>query len=576
MRGGRRAALPPAGLSIAEGVGQVGSLVVALALEDNPNLIFDLSRMAGPSGLRADLGAAVAAWSADVKGGRRTHSVASVRRGLSAFLRWTEIWNQGLDGVATAQIKSMVDITPFHLKSYRRYLQAEYATNTAYCYYTDIAVVVSFATTATNATRREASKRKGDSPPRSRMVQRYSQAEFVAFRNAARRTVTGAHKRITAARALAQEYKNPMCKDLVLARALHDLLVDSGSGTRAQMSAPEGSKRAMQGGGVAALRRLLFLSPDEVFAAAVLLACQRGLNLSPIVFASTPVEHEPAVIQLDLDKPRRGPNARFWPEIVTDSDVDAENHEGDSGAEVLRLIVEATEPAREHLAARDAPAGRLLVYWPSSQAAPLNGIPGFGTRKKSAWVPEGTTIDFRRIRRSVPGRGVSKEPTDHSPDTFLHYVLSDTNALMEQQEEAAIAVGKMVDHARAGLAVRVAADRETDPGTDAVIVNCSDPRHRPDTGTACTTGFYSFLDCLKCGNAATVLRLLPRQMAALAVLEQLRDSMGESWERRFAEHYYRLVAVVERYTDAERTLAASDVAKQVPIIMAALRHEVPA
>ncbi|GAA1129317.1 hypothetical protein GCM10009582_28100 [Arthrobacter flavus] len=175
----------------------------------------------------------------------------------------------------------------------------------------------------------------------------------------------------------------------------------------------------------------------------------------------------------------------------------------------------------------------------------------------------------------MPGAGVTKEPTNHSPDTYLSYVRNDPESLNQQREEAALGVQKLMDHTRAGLAVRVLADSQADAKSDALLVNCSDPSRRPDTEKACTTGFYSFLDCLECPNAATVPRLLPRQLAAQHVLEELRDSMGEAWERRFARHYYALVAVIERHTPTEREAAASEVSTHVPNIVAALRHEVP-
>jgi hypothetical protein len=288
------------------------------------------------------------------------------------------------------------------------------------------------------------------------------------------------------------------------------------------------------------------------------------------------MEHEPGVLQLDLDKPRRGPTNRFWPEILVDPNSAAADDEAATGASAVQLVAEATNPARYYLSAQDRPVQQLLVYWPTSGAAPLCGVPRSARMKEAPWHPAGLTIDFRRLRRSVPGKGVAKEPTNHNANTHLHYVRSDPEALDEQREEAARGVQKLVDQARARLAIRALDDGDTSPGTDAILVNCSDPQHHPETETACTTGFYSFLDCLNCPNAATVPRLLPRQIAALQVLETLRDSMGESWERRFAKHFYTLMALVDRHTEAERQLAAPQAAQHVPIIIAALRYEVPA
>jgi len=91
----------------------------------------------------------------------------------------------------------------------------------------------------------------------------------------------------------------------------------------------------------------------------------------------------------------------------------------------------------------------------------------------------------------------------------------------------------------------------------------------------CTTGYFSFLDCLDCDNAATVARLLPRQLAALNVLEELRDALGDTWERKFARRYYMLRAIVERHSSAERLAVADQVEAHRPSIIAALRQEGP-
>lgn len=577
MSRGRRASLPGPGWELGEETESGGSPRVFLRLEDNPNYAFDLSRMHGPETMRASLASAVEAWSASASGGRRTWSVLGVRRGVSAFLRWVEFWNQEVSSGARAKVHSMADFTPFHLRQYKAYLRAEHTTLTFLEYYCDITVLLKYAPGVSADTLREASKRRGDAPPPSRPVQRYSNQELFDLKKAARQVFMAAWRRITSAHALSRQYDDPSCLDPERSSALHEVIVhgkpQTVEGVLALGATGSTSKRV---GGVAAARRQLFLSPDEVFAAAVLLACHRGLNLSPIVTALKPIEHEPGVLQLDLDKPRRGPSARFWPEILTGQDNDGEDDDG-AAVTILARIVEATDPARAYLSASGQPAERLLIYWPDNAAAPRLGIPSWGTRKKAAWIPAGTILEWRRLRRSIPGMGAAKEPTDHSPDTHLHYVRSDPVALLEQQEEAERGVQKMVDHARASLAaIRVDADRNTDPGNDAVLVSCSDPQHRPDTGRPCTTGFYSFLDCLECANAATVPRLLPRQLAAREVLESLRDSMGEAWERRFARHYYTLVALLNRHTAAELDLAAPHVSQYIPIIVAALRNEVPA
>lgn len=575
MSRGRRATLPAANLADAKSIGTIGPLVVTLNLEDNPSYRFDLSRMCGPAIMRAELAQAVVNHSCSTKGARRTSSLLLMQRALSSLMRWVERWNDENKRNHDVRIDSLADITPFHLLRYRRDVEAKHTASTQHVYYGRVTLLLRLSPAVSAETWREASKRKGQGPAPAQMMRRYSKTEFTEIRNAARRCIEAAHARITAAYALAQQADDATGPDAARARALREVIAYGRPKSEEGRLTLTGTAGDIERGGRQTPRSHLFLTPAEALAATVLIACQRGLNLSPIVMASVSVEHEPGVAQLDLDKPRRGPEHRFWPEILVDSDDDAGVEIDEMGARVLKLIKEATEPLREYFAGRGQPTQRLIGYWASTGTAPRVGLPDSSLRAKADWLPAGTTIDFRRLRRSAPGQGVTKEPTGHSPETHLHYVRSDALALIEHREEAARGVQKLVDHNRARLAIRVAEDSDTNPAHDAVVANCSDPWHRPDTGQPCTTGFYSFLDCLACGNAATVPRLLPRQVATLRVLESLRDSLGEVWERRFANHYETLAAIVERHSPAERELAAIDAEDGLPSILAALRHEVP-
>lgn len=247
------------------------------------------------------------------------------------------------------------------------------------------------------------------------------------------------------------------------------------------------------------------------------------------------------------------------------------------------MIAEATEPARTWLAHNHQPTKRLLIRWPFAANKPHLGVPsathltGVGSRSgsRSSWVPDGIRIDFQRLRRSVPHRGVAKEPTDHNPTTYLHYVRTDALALAEQQLEATQGIQEAMDRARLEVHHRMREGQDSGEAQDALVANCQDPEHEPTTGLPCTTGYFSFLDCLDCDNAATVSRLLPRQLAALGMLDELRDALGDAWERKFARRYYMLRAVVERHSAAERLAVADQVDTHRPLIVAALRQEGP-
>lgn len=572
---GQRAAQPPPGLQASgQTVDDAGSgLAVTLHLEDAPNYCFDLSKMAGAETLRRDFAQAVLAWSANERGGRRTSSVLGIKRALSSILRYLE----ELSGDQSfSRVEFIAEITPFHLRGYHTELLRLKSRTTVDDYFNRVRTLLRFATSTSDATRREINKRQGWSKPETQ-IERYSKRDFARIRDAARKAVEDAHARIHAAHLQALEHGLGNIQATAKGRALHEVMTTGKPQSKTGFRSLEalGPHNYHQ---LFVARRHLFLDGNEVLAAAVLMACHRGLNLSPIVMSGTPVEIDADIVQLDLDKPRRGPGHRFWPEIVTDN-----TDQNDQAATDVRMIAEATEPARTWLAHNHQPTQRLLIRWPLAANKPYFGVPsathrkGVGSRSGtgSSWVPDGIRIDFQRLRRSVPHRGVAKEPTDHNPATYLHYVRTDPVALAEQQLEAARGIQAAMDRARIEVQSRMRKGQDSGESNDALIANCRDPELKPTTGMPCTTGYFSFLDCLDCENAATVSRLLPRQLAALAVLEELRDALGDVWERKFARRYYMLRAIIERHSSAERLAVADLVDAHRPSITVALRQEGP-
>lgn len=545
----------------AEDAAPLTTSFVILRLEDSPQYVFNLSRLAGPDLMRIEIGQAILAWSAESKGIRRTATLHSVRRSVSAWLRWVRDWNNTADKDA---VWSISDVGPFHIVRYRDYLSGRHSPETARGYLTDLRSVLRRSPGTTAATLRSAIGPLREQPQPT-PIERYTPQEFSLIRNSARRLVEKAHRRIHTAHLEALTEVGPKETRSVRGRALYEVMTLGAPQTQAGFESLGATHAGSREPAVSPARRLLFLSADEAFAAAVLMASIRGINLSAVLNASQPVRHGLNLWQLAMDKPRRG-TERFWPEII-DGTADPK------AGRAIRMIVECTDPARSYLDASGTPTTTLLIRWTTGGLKV--GIPQTKTRSTSKWVPDGIHIDFSRIRRSVPGTGVAKEPTDHNPATYLHYVKTDPIALQEHQVLAATGIQAAMDTARQKLHIEIRADRELSAETDALIVNCSDPNNNPDTHAPCTSGFYSFLDCLDCGNAATVARLIPRQLAAVMVLEQLRDALGESWETKFARRYYVLKAMLERHTPAERDLAALSMADHIPAILNALRYEVP-
>ena len=572
---GRRASQPSAGWSPPEvNLFTSGLARVQLHLEDDPNYVFDITGLAGHLTVRCQLAAAVAAHCASAEGWRRVTTVDGARSGLSAFLRWTDAWNAQHTDVP---VTDLAHLTPFHLRMFRQDLASGTVTRrrvhlqpqTAETYYKALRAVLPCCRDLPDETRREVGRRVGGVRTKTR-VERYSKQEFAAIKSAARRVLISAHARVSAAHEEALSHGRGGAPDDVRAQALYEVLTTGRPGSLAGYEAL-GATDSWGLGLLGRARRWLFLSGEEILAAGVVLACQRGLNLAPIASAMTPHIHGPGLLQLDLDKPRRGPAARFWPEIV--SDAEGSNDGGVGNATAVQLIAEATEPARAYLGRIGRPSLRLFIRWSDFESEPREGIAR--SRRRAAWWPLEGGVHFGRLRRSVPGAGVAKEPTDHNATSYLYYVRTDPEALLERQEEAARGIQAAMDRARLEVHVKITSNAQVPAENDALIVNCADPGHHPATQRPCTSGFYSFLDCLDCGNAASVARLLPVQLATLQVLEELRGAMDGMWEHRFASRYYQLQAVVSRHTAAEREAAAPRVQDHVQRVLTALRQGVP-
>ena len=567
---GRRAVLPQKGWKSDEEQADAVALKVTLRREDAVSYSFALTLAAGPSLMRAQIVSAVASHCASESGWRRVSSVSHGKRGVSSWLRWIDEVNLQRP---EHPILELSQVTALDVVAFRRHLREDVSAFTkrplsassARGFAVAVNSVLLQSQELHQTTHNEVRKRIGDAPRPLVRVARYSPDEFREIRNSARRVFSAAHHRIVTS--VAEMEGHGAAEATGRANALREVLrtgVPSSNQGYRELHAfayPNVSKSRA--------RRWLFLTAEELLAAAVLIACRRGLNLAPMALAHRPYEHEKGVVQLDLDKPRRGPD-RFWPEIVPDEEP-SELDPGD--ATTLVMIEEATQPARDHLALVGAPTERLLVWWSNSSRQPLLGL---AKPRTAAWLPGGVILSFPRLRRSVPGKGVAKEPTDHDVVTYLRYTRTDPIALAQQQLEGAKGIQDARDRARSELHIKILRNRDAPAQNDAVIANCSNPEENPRTKTPCTLGFFSFLSCLECGNAATSVRLLPAQLATIYVLEQFRSSLdGKAWEQRFARSYYTLTAMVERHSATEVSDAEKLVAQHMPRVMAGLRMEAP-
>lgn len=427
---GRPAAQPDRASLAADKKETATSLTARLNLEDSHSYTFDLQGFAGATQLRSELVQAVVSWTATSIGGRRVLTVEGKRRALSSFLKYVENVN---GEESQRRLQTVADITPFHVRHFHEHLLQTHAPGTVDDYYSGIRILLRYAPGVRDATLREVTKRQERLKPQTK-IDPYSPSELQMIRRAARRVVVGAHARIHTNYQEAMRDVGADAASTVKGRALYEVLTIGKPQTLAGYEALSALGRTYRNFDKA--RRHLFLSNQEALAAVVLLVCHSSLNLSPLISAKHPLHVDSGIVQLNVDKPRRGPGRRFWPEIISDGDGDDE-----AAAKDVLMIAEATEPARVWLAKNGQPSDRLIIRWPFAANKPHLGLPAATTRPgvrsnaggDSSWIPEGVRISFPRLRRSIPGRGVTKEPTHHSPSSNLHYIRTDPVALKEHQ-----------------------------------------------------------------------------------------------------------------------------------------------
>lgn len=314
----------------------------------------------------------------------------------------------------------------------------------------------------------------------------------------------------------------------------------------------------------------LFLSRSEVFAAAILLVASESWNKSVLHRMRIPQEHSPAladdadVYTVQLDKPRRPVRLRHTSSNLLD------NGPGSPGR-LLRRVVEATEPARETLAALGQPTDRLLVYrtaCPSRRGQEF----GFGIGKS---VKVGTvgSVSLRRLRRTVQVL-IRKEPSQNSQQVHdTVYMLRDPASQHDAGETIARGLTDAAEHAHLVGAMRLVlgTDAQTlvelsdDPAVTAAIARgdldtataaCTDFTHSPhnDPGRPCTA---SFLLCLACPNAVATRRHLPRLVHLYDGLDELHAVLDTAvWDRHWQKHFARISVLLETHTTAAERSAA--------------------
>ncbi len=547
-RRGRSAALPHPGYEPHQVVADDG-LEVSLALEDGQRVV-DLRDWRGSDESKRQAAAAILRWSQH--GLRRTSSVKTRMNHVKAFLAWLD----------EQQIAALTDLTVADLRAYRMHLRATRGPVSAFGYYNGVCVLLQHAQGLSEALEKRVRERRGSQPRASDgPMPKYTKAEMKQLRRDTKRVIVRMHARISESVQRAEGVHDPDLSpdEAAAALALHETIQYGKPQSMAGFAAlgavseyhgtlpvkyADGSVRdrptVQRQGLLKTVREMVFPTHQEAYAMTVWLAIVGSYNKSVVETMTVPSMPGNGVVQMALDKPRRGAAARYW----------AEMFDGKNG-EVIRKIIEATQPLRDHATQQGQSTDRLIGFYQHREGVKFS-IPAVEkwTTGKPAWLPldeddNHVPVLFPRLRRSTGV--IEKEPTHHDDDTNLAYIRRDADALRRHQEQARDGIARAMRTAT-GLMRIIVAESDADapgPDHDTVAATCLDVHHHPDTGRPCSNGYFGFLLCLFCSNAVSVPRKLPWQVATLIVLDDLRNGMPEEqWDRRFAKPYFAMRALV--------------------------------
>lgn len=431
--------------------------------------------------------------------------------------------------------------------------------------------------------------------PKTRLYESYSVAEYRRIYAAAWAMVRAARQRIRSNLAILESYRNGQEPD-----DAPSLPIKGVQWTQGQLLDYIHRHGVLPGkipgSSVPSFRKLLntpshgymtqevFASSVEVLAGIILLVCERGFNLS-VLSGLTSQPHN-ADIKLDnvtvhaLDKPRRGPEARYFSSTFT----------GKAGR-IWRVLQEITQPARDCLAFLGQPTDTLLIGR-ASGSVPSKifkfdweqhpGLTVVWQRLSGLKTDSGEplVIDFRRIRltdqvankRANQNSDRVSESVYRQPDAQTHEVargvilqgqldaVSDARAVMtvraitaEEQANARIDPEALA----AGLNVSTSRVKQLLDGKfDTVVTACKDIKQSPfaEPGHVCPA---SFLSCFGCKNAIATPNHLPRIVLLHDAISEMSSVVSNAvWFADYKAVFDQLSLLLESYSTLPERIEA--------------------
>lgn len=541
--------LPPPDFTSRNSHLRSGLTFTAVNEDGTERLVVTLEKLPGAERLRSDLLAGMI----ELNGPRgRWRSIYTVQTGyqlISSFLRWLD--TNGYEP------KSVADVDVAIWNSWVLHHGGSMTPGGSIA----VRVVRAVLTHAPGRSQAlvEAMARRVWSPS-TPLRESYDEATYRRIRRLARKTVHTAAQRISANYELLLDHR----KGLGLrpdAQARADALIEvfetgdvSTTKSYQALDAYVGKRRQLR-----LLQRSLFLTPQEAWAAAVLLATDAGWNSSVIHRLVLPdnsvgAGEDARVYTVTLYKPRRGVQQYSTTTVLSTSDV----------GRALTWIISATEPARAVLQHQGNPTDRLIVYGNRTNYSPQArfrfGVPKqLRESQKEALPPELYEVSLQKLRRT---RQVlfDRTPTQNSRKTHLDtYVRNDRATHERARDVIETGLNDALSHAETVVKLRILAEDQVDDdirsgNSDTVVAACTDYEHHPATGDRCTE---SFLACLGCSNAIATPRHLTRLTLLHEALLELSSALDPTeWRERWETHFLRLNRLFESHTsEAERNTA---------------------
>ena len=426
---------------------------------------------------------------------------------------------------------------------------------------------------------------------RNQKFQAYSAAEFTRITAAAKSHVRECVHRIHGGRALLARWRaGEIDRDLdkhgwerggLLDHIdRHDQVPRYSNGSRHNLSTAHG--------GTAALFAELYPTPQDVAAAAALLICLTGHNLSTI--ATLPARHHrpdgdagaSRTAIVETIKPRRGRHHAHQSIALHEAAASAPTRLDLSSAYAVYQVVHdicglvRARAETEVLFAYFTPKNGML-FLPGlrrnvlGEWAQARGVLGDTVDETGQPVPR--RLDSRRLRMNWLEQ--HQQPVAHTEQTLANdYLARHRGNLAEYQQIVAATLDEQVTEARRTAVMRSLTAKQiehahTDPGAvaaqvgltasvltdllggrlDTVVAGCVDNTHSPHApaGQPCTA---SFLLCLSCPCA----RATPQHLPVIAeVHDRLQHKAKEMtplrWAQRFAGPVAQLADVMSRYPD---------------------------